>query len=185
MTTDVTGASGHLAGAAGEAAEGAGGMPQLDITTFPNQIFWLAVTLVVIYLILSRIVLPRIEGILAERQGTITNDLSAAEELKQKAVAAEEAYNKALADARSEASKIVAETRAEIQAELDVAIARADAEIAARSAESEKAISEIRASAQDAIREVARDAALEIVGSFGAKADAKAITAAVEARMKG
>ncbi|HHH88974.1 MAG TPA: F0F1 ATP synthase subunit B' [Aliiroseovarius sp.] len=181
MTTDVTATAEHMAEAVGEG----GGMPQLDITTFPNQIFWLAVTLVVIYLILSRVVLPRIEAILAERQGTITNDLTAAEELKQKAVAAEEAYNKALADARAEANKIVAETKAEIQAELDVAIAKADAEIAAKSAESEKAIAEIRASAQDAIREVAGDTAREIVKSFGAKADAKAIAAAIDARMKG
>ena len=185
MTTDVTEASGHLAEAAGEAAEGAGGMPQLDITTFPNQIFWLAISLVIIYLILSRIVLPRIEAVLAERQGTITNDLTAAEELKQKAVEAEAAYNKALADARAEAGRIVAETKAEIQAELDVAVARADAEIAAKSAESEKAIAEIRASAKDAIEEVARDTAKEVVSLFGAKADAKAIAAAVAQRMKG
>ena len=80
---------------AGKAAESAG-MPQLDLTTFPNQIFWLAVTLVIIYLVLNRVALPRIAAVLAERQGTITNDLAAAEELKQKAVEAEEAYNKAL-----------------------------------------------------------------------------------------
>ncbi len=185
MTTEATEAAQNLAEAAGEMAEGGGGMPQLDITTFPNQIFWLAVTLVVIYLILSRLVLPRIEAILAERQGTITNDLTTAEELKQKALEAEEAYNKALADARTQAGKIVTETKAEIQAELDEAIAKADAEIAAKSAESEKAIARIRASAQDAIREVASDAAKEIVASFGAKADAKAIASAIDARMKG
>ncbi len=178
MTTATTEAAGH-------AAKSAGGMPQLDISTFPNQIFWLAVTLVLIYLILSRIALPRIEAVLAERQGTITGDLAAAEELKQKAVEAEEAYNKALADARAEANRIVAETRADIQAELDEAIARADAEIAARSAESEKAIAEIRASAQEAVKEVAVDTAKEIVAAFGVKADARAIAAAVTQRMKG
>lgn len=190
MTTPTTeaathGAEGMAGEAAGHAAESAGGMPQLDISTFPNQIFWLAVSLVLIYLILSRIVLPRVESVLSERQGTITGDLSAAEELKQKAVEAEEAYNKALADARAEANKIVAEAKAEIQADLDVAIAKADAEIAAKSAESEKAIAEIRASSQEAIKEVAKDAAKEIVSTFGVKADAKAITAAVTQRMKG
>ncbi|MGB1643236.1 MAG: F0F1 ATP synthase subunit B', partial [Paracoccaceae bacterium] len=46
------------------------GMPQLDFSTFGNQIFWLVVTLVVIYLILSRVALPRIAGVLAERSGT-------------------------------------------------------------------------------------------------------------------
>lgn len=185
MTTPTTEAAGAIVAEATGHAPEASGMPQLDISTFPNQIFWLAVTLVVIFFILSRIVLPRIEAVLSERQGTITGDLTAAEELKQKAVEAEQAYDKALADARVEANKIVAETKAEIQAELDLAIARADTEIAAKSAESEKAIAKIRASAQDAIKEVAKDTAKEIVARFGAKADAKALNAAITQRMKG
>ena len=62
--------------------EAATGLPQLDFSTFPNQIFWLVVTLVVIYLILTKVGLPRIAGVLAERQGTITNDIAMAEDLK-------------------------------------------------------------------------------------------------------
>ena len=87
---------------------------------------------------LSRIALPRIGAVLADRKGTITNDLAAAEELKQKAVEAEKAYNEALATARAEAAKIVAAAKAEIQKDLDAATAKADAEIAAKAAESEK-----------------------------------------------
>lgn len=73
-----------------EAALGAGhetatGMPQLDFTTLPNQIFWLLIALGAIYFVLSRVALPRIESVLSERQGTITNDIAAAEELKLKA----------------------------------------------------------------------------------------------------
>jgi F-type H+-transporting ATPase subunit b len=169
---------------AGAAAESAG-MPQLDFSTFPNQIFWLVVTLVVIYLILDRVALPRIGGILADRAGTITNDIAAAEDLKSKAAKAEEAYNKALADARAEAQNIVAATRAEIQAELDEAIAKADAEIAAKAAESEKAIGEIRAGALESVREVATATTGEIVSALGSKADSSAITDAVSGRMKG
>ncbi len=167
------------------AAEAAPGMPQLDLTTFPNQIFWLVVTLVVIYLVLNRVALPRIAGILSERQGTITNDIAAAEGLKAKAVEAEEAYNKALADARAEAGRIVAAAKADIQGELDVAIAKADAEIAAKSAESEKAIAEIRAGAMEAVEVVAKDTAAELVAALGGKADAKSLDAAVAERVKG
>ncbi|MEO0670211.1 MAG: F0F1 ATP synthase subunit B' [Pseudomonadota bacterium] len=168
------------------AAEAAGpGMPQLDITTFGNQIFWLLVALVVIYFVLSRVALPRIAGILAERQGTITNDLAAAQDLKARASEAEAAYDKALADARAEAQRIAGETRAAIQGDLDAAIAKADAEISAKAAESEKAISDIRAGAQEAVKEVAKDAAKDIVALMGGKADARSITAAVNARMKG
>jgi len=172
--------------AAGEVALGAPpGMPQLDIGTFDNQVFWLLITLVVIYFVLSRVALPRIAAILAERQGTITNDIAAAEDLKAKAQDAEAAYDKALADARAEAQRISAETKATIQADLNVAIAKADAEIAARTAESEKAIAEIRAGAMEAVAEVAKDTAKEIVAVMGSKADQSAINAAVSARMKG
>ena len=60
------------------------GMPQLCGDWMANQIFWLVVTLVVIFLILSRIALPRIAEVLADRQSTITNYLTASEELKSK-----------------------------------------------------------------------------------------------------
>lgn len=171
---------------AAEAAHGsAPGMPQLDFSTFGNQIFWLAIALVAIYLILSRVALPRIAAVLAERQGTITNDLAAAEDLKAKAVEAEDAYNKALAEARAEAQRIAAETRAEIQVDLDAAIAKADEQIAAKAAESEKAIGEIKAGALESVKEVAADTAEALVTALGGKADAKAVAAAVADRMKG
>lgn len=166
-------------------AEAAVGMPQLDFSTWPNQIFWLLVTLVVIYLVLSKIALPRIGAVLADRKSTITNDLAAAEELKQKAVAAEKAYNDALANARTEAAKIVAQAKAEIQKDLDAATAKADAEIAAKAAESEKSIAEIRDGAAAAVSEVAKDVAGALVAALGGGADAKTVTAAVTARLKG
>lgn len=165
--------------------EHAEGMPQLDFSTYGNQIFWLLITLTVIYFVLAKVALPRIAAVLAERQGTITSDIAAAEELKQKAVEAEDAYNKALADARVEASKIVAEAKAEIQADLNAAAAKADAEIAAKAAESEAMITEIRASAVESVKAVAKSTTKEILGAMGSKADAKTVTAAVTARMKG
>ena len=184
-------AAGHAADtgatAAGHAAEaaGSGGMPQLDITTFPNQIIWLVIALVVLYFILSRVALPRIGSVLAERTGTITNDIAAAETYKQQAADAEAAYHKALDDARAAAAKVIEEARADIQKDLDVAIAKADAEIAARTAESEARIADIRASAAEAVTEVAKDTTKEILGAFGVKADARSVTAAINARLKG
>lgn len=168
-----------------DAAAQAPGMPQLDFSTWGNQIFWLVITLVVIYMVLSRVALPRIAAILAERQGTITNDIAAAEDFKAKAEEAEAAYDKALVDARTEAHRIVDAAKAEIQADLDAAIAKADAEIAVKAAESEKAIGEIRAGAAEAVQQVAKDTAAEIIAAMGGKADADVIAKAVDARLKG
>jgi len=171
--------------ATAEVAAEAPGMPQLDFSTFANQIFWLVVTLVVIYYVLSRIALPRIASVLAERQGTITNDVAAAEDLKQKAADAEATYEKALADARVEASRIAAEAKLEFKAEVDVAMQKADAEIAARTVESEAKIAEVRDGAAEAVREVARDTAIAVVSALGVEIDGKIIAAAVDARAKG
>ena len=182
----VAGADAHGAVAAGaHDAAASAGMPQLDFSTFGNQIFWLLVALALIYFALSRVALPRINRILADRQGLMTNDLMAAEDFKQKAKDAEAAYDKALADARAEANKIVAANRAEMQGELDTAIAKADAEISARTVESERRIGEIRASAETDARTVASDVAAELVRTFGGQPDAGTLGQAVDKRMKG
>ena len=175
----------HAADAGAHGAE-AVGMPQLDAATFPNQIFWLAVTLVVIYLVLTRIALPRIAAVIAERRGAIANDIATAEELKLRAEDAERAYQKALADARAEAQRIAAEARAGIQKELDASNARAEAEIAARLSESEARIAEIRDTAAANVRAVARETAVAVAAAIlpGA-ADPAALSAAVDKRMGG
>lgn len=180
MASDTTTDAGHAV------AEHYEGMPQLNFEWFPNQIFWLVVTLVVIYLVLSKVALPRIASVLSERANAIANDLTQAETLKQNAVEAEEAYNKALADARAEAGRIVAEAKAEIQKELDAAIEVADAEIAAKTVESEAAIAEIRKGALKSVEAVAKTTTSEIIKVvMPGLGDAKAVTAAVKARMKG
>lgn len=181
MATETHEAAGVCVDAGGSAL----GMPQLCVDWIPNQMFWLVVTLIAVYFVMSRIALPRIGAVLAERSGTITNDLAAAEDLKNKAAQAEAAYDKALMDARTEAQKIVAAAKAEIQAELAVELQKADAQIAAKTAESEVAIGEIRAGAVKSVTEVAKDTAKALVDALGGSADAKTITAAVNARMKG
>ena len=181
MATETT----DVAAVCVDAGGSAFGMPQLCADWMPNQIFWLVVTLIAIYFVMSRIALPRIGAVLAERSGTITNDIAAAEELKNKAAEAEAAYDQALLDARAQAQEIVAEAKAEIQAELDVELQKADAQIAAKTAESEAAIAEIRDGAVKSVTQVAKDTAKELVAVMGGTVDAKTITAAVNARMKG
>lgn len=162
------------------------GMPQLDITTFGNQIFWLLIALVAVYLIISKLALPRIGAIIDQRQDAITGDLAKAADLKRQAEEADAAYHAALAEARAESQRIAAEARAEIQKELDVATARADAEIAAKASEAETRLAEIQAGADEAVASVARDTAAELVRALvPAALDDAALNAAVSARVKG
>lgn len=185
MADDAETTVADAAHGAADAAHASGpGMPQLDIGTFPNQILWLVLTLLAIYFILTKIAIPRIAAVIAERQGTLTNDLATAEDLKRQAAEAEENYNKALSDARAEAQTIAQETRDGIQAQLQVELDKADAEIAAKTAESTARIGEIQAGAAATAQEVATDVAAEIVRQLapGQDVDAKAIAAAVAAR---
>ncbi|MEM8741680.1 MAG: F0F1 ATP synthase subunit B' [Pseudomonadota bacterium] len=160
------------------------GLPQLDFASWDSQIFWLVVSLVVLYLLLSRIALPRIEGVIEDRADAIADDLDRAADFKRKAEDAEAAYETALAEARARAQKIAGEARDEVQKELDAAIAKADAEIAARAAESEARIAEIRDNQRANVEAVATDTATALVASLlpGATDDT-AIAAAVQNRL--
>ncbi len=173
----------HDAAQAGAEAASSG-LPQLDFTTFPSQIFWLAVTVFVLFQLMSKVALPRISSVLEERADAIADDLDRAEDFRRQAAEAEASYAQALADARAKAQGIAGETRAEIQKDLDAAMARADAEISARAAESEKRIREIRDSALAAVAEVANDTAGAIVEAVMPDVmDAGAVKAAVQARL--
>ena len=135
--------------------------------------------------VLSRLALPRISAVISERQGTITNDLAAAENLKSEAAQAEEAYKKALEDARLEASKIIETAKFEIKQELDVAIKKADADISVKASASEEAIAEIRKDALANVKLVAKDITSELVKILGGKVEPKTLTSVINAKMKG
>ena len=83
-------------------------MPQLEqIHTFIGQIFWLFVTFGLLYIVLWKAALPRVSTILQERQERIDEDLRKAEEFKQEADEAIAAYEKLVADARSQAQTVI------------------------------------------------------------------------------
>lgn len=176
---------------AGLAAEGSGaaasmGMPQLDFSTYPSQIFWLIVALTALYFILSRVALPRISGAIEERHDTIEDDLERAAEYKRRAHEAELAYEKALAEAKRKAGEIAAEARAEIQQKIDAEMERANAEIGERTAESERRIAEIQARAADDVRAVAAAVAADLVEKLApGEVSPETASAAAERRAAG
>ncbi len=159
----------------------AGGMPQLDFDTWPSQIFWVALALVLLYQILSKKIMPRIAGTLEARQHAIADDLDAASSLKVRAEAAQQTYQQALADAKARAGEIADRNRADIQAQVDEATVKAEAEIAARTAEGEERIGAIRAEAARNAKEIAVETARAIVEKLApGSADETTIAAAVD-----
>lgn len=138
-------------------------MPQLDPTSFPSQLFWLTVSFVMLYVLMARVFLPKVQSVLAHRAHTIEGDIQQAERMKSEAERAEEQYEKALAEARAKSQAMFAAAQAEIaehaakrQAEL------ADA-IEIKLAESDATIRAAKQAVQDKLKPVASDLASLIV----------------------
>ncbi len=143
-------------------AEG-GGLPQMDVSTFPSQIFWLAITFGLLYWIMTWLVLPRLGAAIEERRDRIADDLDRAAESRRLAEEAGAAHKRSLADARAKAQAIAAETRDEVNAEIGVQQKQAEAAIGDKTAAAEQRIAGMKASAAAKVREAAGDTTRAIV----------------------
>jgi len=152
--------------------------PPFDTQTFPSQVLWLAIAFVALYLLMSRIALPRIGAILEDRQQRIAGDLGEARRLKDESDAAAAAYEKALAEARARAQALVSDSRQRQAAEADARRKELEAALNARIAEAEKAVANVKSAAMVNVRSIATEAAAAIVerliGSSGASREAVA-----------
>lgn len=92
------------------------GMPQLDPTKFPTQLFWIAVTFLLFFLLMWRVALPKVGRVLEDRKNRIEGDLTKAAELRAEAERVSVAYDKATADGRAQAQAIVRKVTEEMNA---------------------------------------------------------------------
>ena len=90
--------------------EHGGGFPPFQKETFASQLLWLALVFAALYLLMSRLALPRVGSILEHRRQRVEGDLTEAQRLKDQSDAAITAYEQALADARSRAQALANET---------------------------------------------------------------------------
>jgi F-type H+-transporting ATPase subunit b len=157
-------------------------MPQLDPSTFGSQLFWLAVSFVTLYVVLSVLVLPRIGATMAKRSEQLDGDLAEAEALRAKAEAALEAYEEALAQARTKALVVAQTMRAEVQAETARQKAELDAKLAEEAAAADSRLAATREAALAGLRDAAKDIVGEVMLSIGVdQADDKSVEAALDA----
>ncbi len=157
-------------------------MPQLEqIHTFLGQIFWLVVTFGVLYVVLWKVALPRVSLILLDRQERIDDDLRKAEEFKAEADQAIEAYEKLVADARSEAQSVIREANEALAADAAQRQEALTAKIKADTAAAEQRIAAARtaavASIQTVAAEVAQAATARLIETDVASSEAEAAVA--------
>ena len=181
------GIAGTLVALPALAAEDNGGLPQLDFTTWPTQIFWLVVSFGLAYLLMWRIVTPAIGNVLEERHARVNEDMQRAKQAADEAEAMRLEFEARLDDARTEAAAKTRESLTPAQAEAEKKNAAASKRLASKVAKAEEEIAKARSEAFREIDSVATDGAIEAAKSLAdltvAKADAdKAVKAAAKAR---
>lgn len=171
---------------AAEAAGHAGGtFPPFASETFASQLVWLALTFGLLYILMSRVALPRVAKVLHDRSVRIAADLQEAQAFKTQSEAAGAAYEKSLTEAGNKAKAIAQETRTTLAAEADVKRKALEATLATRIAESEATIRSRTAEAMGNVRGIAAEAAGAIVERLTGRApDSAAIHAALDRTLK-
>jgi F-type H+-transporting ATPase subunit b len=161
-----------------ETPAGQNAFPPFQTQNYPSQLVWLALTFILLYVLMSRVALPRIGSILAERSKRIADDIEAAQRLKERSDAAHAAYEKALADARSRAQGIANATRERQAAAAEETNKRLEAQLHERLAAAEQSIAATRTAAMGNVGSIAADAATAIVERLIGKAPAASDVAA-------
>jgi F-type H+-transporting ATPase subunit b len=168
-----------------ETPAGQNTFPPFQSVNFPSQLVWLAVTFVLLYVLMSRIALPRIASILADRDKRIADDIAAANRFKEQSEAAHAAYEKALVDARGRAQSIANTTREQQAAAAEATNKQLEAQLHERIAAAEQSIAANRTSAMSNVGSIASDTAAAIVERLiGQAPAAHEVAAAVSETIK-
>jgi F-type H+-transporting ATPase subunit b len=158
--------------------------PPFDPSHFPSQLLWLAITFGVFYYLVSKMISPRIGGIIAAREGRIAGDLAEAKRMKDEADAAVAKYEAELAEARAKAQVIAREAGDEAKTKADAERTKLESELSKKISEAEASIAEIKNKALAEVNTVAEDTAAEIVEALAGitinKADAASAVAAAK-----
>jgi F-type H+-transporting ATPase subunit b len=142
---------------------GHGEFPPFKTETFATQLFWLVIAFVLLYVLMSKIALPRVASIIEGRKKKIEDDLAEAGNLKTKSDETMAAYEKALADARVRAQAIVIEAREKQAFDAAARRKRLEGELNRKITESENTIAAAKQAAMSNVGTIAEDAARAIV----------------------
>jgi F-type H+-transporting ATPase subunit b len=160
--------------------------PPFQRDTFASQLVSLLIAFVALYLIVSRIALPRVGEVIDARANTIEGDLADAQKLKDQSDAALKSYEGELAAARSRAQAIGADTREKLNAASEAERKSLEEKLSLKLADAEKTIASTREAAMSNVRGIAADAAAAIVQQLtGMRPDVQAVNSAVDASLKG
>ena len=142
-----------------EGGERDAGLPQLDVSTFPSQIFWLIVAFGTLYYLMTRKALPRLTDILEARQERIASDLDRAATLRAEAEEALQRYQQVVTAAQTKAAERLKEVQDRLSAEAAQKQAGLEADLDRKLADAEQRIKAAKDAAMGEIQSVAVEVA--------------------------
>lgn len=185
-STPAVGETHSETGTAHDAGNGSGVFPPFDQSTYASQLLWLAITFGLFYLLMQKVIVPRVGGILENRHDRIAQDLDEAARLKADADAAVAAYEKDLAAARTRAGEIAAAARDAAKEKADAERKTLEGELSGKIADAEKRIASLREAALAEVGTIASETAGALVDHLvDEKASDADIAAAVNAAAQG
>ena len=154
-----------LSGAYAEGQKSAG-LPQMDISTFPSQLFWLIITFTALYLFMWKFVIPRLSTTIEERKDKISNDINDAENLNSEASKILENYDDKINSASLESNEIVSSSKATMNEYLDKLKKDNEIKINAMITESEKKIHQQKQQSEQEIKKATIETIKSIISKY-------------------
>ena len=158
-----------------------GGMPQLNPEFWISQIFWLTLTFGILYLVLSKLILPKISANLESRKSQILENIEAAEKQREDSETKLKDYEEIISKSRLDAKTIFNQAREKALRDINAKREVLDKQIDDEIIKAEQEIKILRENAPDKINKIAIETSSELVQKLiGAEINNSSISAIVD-----
>ena len=158
-----------------------GGMPQLNPEFWVSQIFWLIITFGILYVVLSKLILPKISANLETRKSQILENIEAAEKQRKESEQKIEEYEKIVQSSKNEAKNHFKQAKEKILKDINIKKETLNKELDKEIQEAENEILELRSKAPEKIKKIAEETSSDLLQELiGAEVNSSSISAIVE-----
>ena len=158
-----------------------GGMPQLNPEFWVSQIFWLVLTFGLLYIILSKLILPRISNNLESRKSQILENIETAEKQREESEKKVKEFEKIILESKIEAKNYFNEARQKILEDITIKKNSLDKDIDDEISAAEQEIKNLKTASSEKIKSIAIETSSELIKQLiGEEANNSSISAIVE-----
>ena len=158
-----------------------GGMPQLNPEFWISQIFWLTLTFGVLYIVLSKLILPKISANLELRKSQIQENIEAAEKQREISESKLKEYEDIILKSKLEAKNIFKNAREKVIKDINSKKEILDKQIDEEINNAEKEVEILKKGASEKINKIARETSSDLLKKLiGAEVNNSSITAIVD-----